>query len=332
MPNLVTRRALLLGGLVTLSACGSRANTGAPSPTTETVGVGSATPATIADTAAAPTRAAAAPERTLKIGAIPDAAREKLQQTNQALATYLAKALGVKVDYLPVHDHASAVTKFRHGDLDLVWFSGLTGVQARLQTPGSSVLAQRDIDDDVHSVFIVNASTGLSPFAGVADLTELKGLRFTFGSEASTSGRLMPQFFLDQAGVDPRTDFSGTAGFSGSPDKTVDLVAAGTFQAGVLDEQVWKRRSADGSIDSAKVVQVLRSPGYHDYHWIAGPDIDRRLGAGFTARIKAALLGAAGDTEGGKALGLLGAKAFVPTSSDNYVQIEAIGRTLGLIS
>ena len=255
-----------------------------------------------------------------------------MDQTNKALAAYLAKALAVKVEYVPVNDYPAAVTQFRNGDLDLVWFGGLTGVQARLQTPGATVLAQRDIDDEFHSIFIVNTSTGIAPLASVAELAKLKGLRFTFGSEASTSGRMMPEFFLDQAGLDPKKDFSGAAGFSGSHDKTIDLVQAGTFQGGVVNEQVWKRRSGDGSVDASKVVAVLRSPGYRDYHWIAGPDTDKRFGSGFSDKIKAALLSADADADGAKALGLLGSKKFVPANAANYGEIESIGRKLGLIS
>jgi phosphonate transport system substrate-binding protein len=232
-----------------------------------------------------------------------------------------------------VADYPAAVSQFRAGDLDLVWFGGLTGVQARLQTPGAMVLAQRDIDQDFHSVFIVNNESNIAPVAAVTDLAKLKGLRFTFGSESSTSGRLMPEYFLDKAGIDPKKDFSGPAGFSGSHDKTIDLVAAGTFQAGSVNEQVWKRRSADGSVDLTKVTAILTSPGYHDYHWIAGPDTDKRFGAGFTKKITEALLTADADaTNGAKALGLLGGKKFVAATPDTYVEIEAIGRKLGLIS
>jgi phosphonate transport system substrate-binding protein len=326
----LTRRSFVLGGFVLLAACGSSSSSTATSPTTAAAPSTTAAPTAAATSVAPPTSAAST--RTLHIGAIPDAAPEKLQQTNQAMATYLGHALGVKVEYVPVNDYAAAVTQFRTGDLDLVWFGGLTGVQARLQTPGATVLAQRDIDDAFHSVFIVNTSTGIAPMAAVGDLSKLKGLRFTFGSESSTSGRLMPEFFLDQAGIDPRTDFAGAPGYSGSHDKTLDLVAAGTFQAGVLNEQVWKRRAADGSVDTTKVVEVLRTPAYRDYHWIAGPDTDRRFGAGFTDKIRAVLLNAASDPDGTKVLGLLGGKAFIAASPANYTEIEAIGRKLGLIA
>ena len=275
----------------------------------------------------------AKPRRTLKISAIPDVTPERLKEINGTIATYLARKLGVTVEFVPVADYPAAVSLFRTGDLDVVWFGGLTGVQARLQAPGSTLLAQRDIDDDFHSVFIVNKSVaGLLPkIDSVGRLVFLKGLRFTFGSESSTSGRTMPEFFLSEAGLDSDKDFDGRPGFSGSHDKTIDLVQSGTFEAGALNEQVWARRMAAGTVDLTKVVEVFRTPGYRDYHWIAGPDTDRRFGPGFADRLKSAFLTADTDPDGAKALSLLGAKKFIPTNAANYLQIEKIGRKLGLI-
>ncbi|MEK9632128.1 MAG: PhnD/SsuA/transferrin family substrate-binding protein, partial [Synechococcus sp.] len=72
----------------------------------------------------------------LRISAIPDQNPERLNRLYGLLAKELSDQLGVPVKYKPVVDYGAAVTGFRRGDLDLVWFGGLTGVQARLQTPG----------------------------------------------------------------------------------------------------------------------------------------------------------------------------------------------------
>lgn len=317
--------AVLALGLVA-AACGS--STPATETATGPTGDAAVTPAT---EAATPTPAKT-PPRPLRISAIPDAAPEKLQQINSALAAYLGSSLGVEVEYVAVNDYAAAVGLFRAGDLDLVWFGGLTGVQARLQTPGAAVLAQRDIDADFHSVFIANSASGVVPFTDLKGLEALKGLRFTFGSESSTSGRTMPEYFLSEAGIDPTKDFSGPVGFSGSHDKTIDLVLAGTYEAGVVNEQVWKRRVDAGTADPATVAAVFRSPGYHDYHWLAGPGVDEAFGAGFVEKVLVALLAADRDPKGTEALTLLGAKSFVPGSAGDYAEIEQIGRKLGLIT
>ena len=127
------------------------------------------------------------------IGAIPDQDPEKLQRRFGLLADYLEGELGVPVEYIPVTDYAASVTAFRVGDLDMVWFGGLTGVQARLQVDDAQAIIQRDIDEQFHSIFIANKDSGITPIEDISDLNQLAGHSFTFGSESSTSGRLMPQ-------------------------------------------------------------------------------------------------------------------------------------------
>ncbi len=101
----------------------------------------------------------------------------------------------------------------------------------------------------------------------------------------------------------------------------------------MLNEQVWRRRLDEGTVDTERVVEVFRTPAYHDYHWIANPAVDDRLGAGTTAAIAEALTALdAGDAEHAEILELFGAGSFVPSEPSNYTEIEEIGRTLGLIT
>jgi phosphonate transport system substrate-binding protein len=269
------------------------------------------------------------PSGPLRIGAIPDQDPENLQRLYSTVADSMAAALDVEVEYRPVTDYGAAVSLFRTGDLDLVWFGGLTGVQARLQTPGAEPVAQRDIDERFTSVFVVHAGTGLAPSD---DLTALAPLRFTYGSETSTSGRLMPAYFLREAGVDPQ-GFPGGPGFSGSHDATLALVASGSYQAGVLNSQVWTSRSAEGVIDPA-VVRYAETPTYHDYHWLLGPRAAERLGLDdLPTRLRGYFTGLSADDPGdAEVLHLFGAGSFLPTGAANYDRIEQIGRDLGLVS
>ncbi|HEX2571636.1 MAG TPA: putative selenate ABC transporter substrate-binding protein [Polyangia bacterium] len=270
-------------------------------------------------------RQSATPPRPLVISAIPDQDPARLQRLYGGIAAYLSSELGVPVVYKPVTDYTASVTAFKVGDLDLVWYGGLTGVQARLQVPGAHAIVQRDIDDQFHSVFIAHQGSGIHDLAG------LKGRTFTFGSESSTSGRLMPQYFLQQQGL-KLSDFKGEVGFSGSHDKTINLVTAGTYDAGALNEQVWKLRLAKGTVDLTQLTVVWTSPPFHDYHWVVHPSVAGRYGDGFIARLTAALTRLDPSRPKDKEiLELFGAQRFVPTEDGNYAQIEAIGRQLGLI-
>jgi len=270
---------------------------------------------------------------TLRISAIPDRDPAELATRENALAAYLSRTLGVPAEYVPVTDYAASVSLFRTGDLDLVFYGGLTGVQARQQVPDAVLLAQRDIDASFRSVFIANKAAGVGKLSDVAGLAALRGKRFTFGSESSTSGRLMPEYFLAEAGLKSATDFAGAPGFSGSHDKTVDLVESGSYEAGVLNVQVWQDRLDAGTVDLDEVEAVFTTPSYHDYQWVAGPEVDGREGEGFTNRLRDALLALDGsDADEQEVLELYGASSVIPSAPQDYAQIEEIARQLGLLT
>ena len=87
--------------------------------------------------------------KVLRVGAIPDQNQDVLDKRFNLLSKELSNSLNIEVRYFPVINYVAAVTGFRTNSLDLVWFGGLSGVQARLQTPNAIVIAQRDIDKAV---------------------------------------------------------------------------------------------------------------------------------------------------------------------------------------
>lgn len=318
----LSRRSLLLGtgGVVlgggALAACSSGGGS-----TTGAAATGGASASTSAGTSG-----------TLSISAIPDQDPELLNRLYPMVADALSSATGFEVQYTPITDYTAVVRAFQAGDIQLSWMGGLTGVQARTLVPGSNAIAQRDIDQDFHSVFIATKDSGIAPFTDVSGLKALAGHTFTFGSETSTSGRLMPEYFMMQGGFDI-ADLKGEPGFSGSHDATIEAVATGSFEAGALNEQVWKSTQDAGQVDLSNVVEVYRTPGFHDYHWLVRPDLDQTLGAGATDKITAALLGlSASNPDDKKILDLFGAREFVPAQNSDYDQIAEVAKKLGLLT
>lgn len=262
----------------------------------------------------------------LVIGGIPDQDVAVLEERFEGIADYLSEEVGIPMRYQPSVDYTAVVTAFINGDILLGWFGGLTGVQARLETPGAHAVAQRPIDEEFHSVFIAGAGVDAD------SLADLAGTAFTFGSESSTSGHLMPRHFLAEAGVDPEADFDGQPSYTGSHDQTWKLVEAGTFEAGVLNESVWERAVEEGQVDTDRVRMVERTPPYVDYHWVAHPDIDEAYGAGTTERIVDALLAMdEGGPDAQRILELFEDSAFIATEDDDYASIEQVARDLDLI-
>jgi len=265
----------------------------------------------------------------LKIGAIPDQNQEILDRRFNSLSKELSKQLNVEVKYVPVVNYVAAVTGFRTKNLDLVWFGGLTGVQARLQTPNSIVIAQRDIDKEFKSVFIVNKKLNLTLTKELNDLKRLRNLRFTFGSENSTSGRLMPEHFLNIAGV-KTSEFKGKKpGFSGSHDATVALVNSGSFEAGALNKQIWEKNLKNNPKRTKNVDVFFITPSYVDYHWLAQGDLDEKFYSGFTKKMKKAILNLNENNPNHKViLEMFNAKKFINSDVKQYKNIEDIGRNL----
>ncbi len=267
----------------------------------------------------------------LVVGGIPDQDPDKLQRQYQQLAEYLSSKLDVPVEYKPVTDYTAAVTAFKVGDLKLVWFGGLTGVQARLQVPGAEAIAQRDVDEEFHSLFIASTKAGLEEIKDISELPKLKGKTFTFGSESSTSGRLMPQYFLKQAGV-KLEDFKGEVGFSGDHDKTIKLVESGAYQVGAVNEKVWEARVQSKEVDTSKVQVIWRTPAYYDYHWVIHPETTEQYGEDFQEKVQAVFLDLDSQVPEEKAiLELFSAGKFIATDNDNYKEIEEVGREIGKI-
>jgi phosphonate transport system substrate-binding protein len=264
----------------------------------------------------------------LKVSGILDQDSARLARRYQMFADYFSEELGVESEYVPSVNYAAVVTAFTQGDLQLAFFGGLTGVQARLQNPGAQAIAQREHDAKFHSKFIVQADL---PINSLEDLkAPAKNLTFTFGSESSTSGHLMPRHFLTEVGIDPDADFKSLPNYSGSHDLTWQLVESGSVNVGALNEDVWDRAVEEGKVDTAKVRVFYTTPEYFDYHWMARPDLDQIYGAGFTERVQAALL-KLNPQEHAEILELFSTEKFIETNNDNYQAIEEVARAQGLI-
>lgn len=264
----------------------------------------------------------------LKIGAIPDQSAAELNRNMGEVAKYLSEKTGLTVEYVPSVDYAALVTGFERGEVQLVWFGGLTGVQARAVTPGAEAIAQRPMDAKFKSVFIAQKDLD------VTKLEDLKGKTFTFGSESSTSGSLMPRYFLTQAGINPEADFNGKPNYSGTHDKTIKLVESGSFQTGALNISVWEKTVKENKVDLNKVKVFYTTPEYFDYHWtINKPEVIDKYGKDAKENIKKALLQMSVEKGGSQAeaLKFFQTDKFVETKNDNYKAIEDVAKGLKMI-
>jgi phosphonate transport system substrate-binding protein len=243
------------------------------------------------------------------------------------VAEYLQGKLGIPVKYLPVKSYPAAVTAFTNGQVQLAWFGGFTGVQARKRVPGSEAIAQGAEDVAFKSFFIANTKAGLKPSKQFPK--EIAGKSFTFGSRASTSGRLMPEYFLRQEfGNRGPDEIFSRVGFSGDHSRTIQLVQSGAYEVGVLDYTVWEFEHKAGKIDSSQVIVLWETPTYPDYQWTVRGDVDQAYGAGFKEKLRTALLA----IDDAAILGQFARSKFIPAKNSDYAPIEEVSRATNLLN
>ena len=266
-------------------------------------------------------RALAADRPVLRVSAIPDEAPTELQRKFKPLGEYLSKELGMDVKFVPVTDYAATVEGLAGGHLDLVWYGGFTFVQARRRTGTAIPLVQREEDAHFHSKFITRVGSGIKT------LQDLKGKTLAFGSESSTSGHLMPRYFLLKAGIDPNRDLARYA-FSGAHDATAKWVESGKVDAGALNESVWNKLVEEKKVDTNKVQVFYTTPDFYDYNWTVRGDLDPEV----VRKLKAAFLALDASRPEHKAiLDLQRTERFIETRPQNYLGIEEAAKSAGLI-
>ncbi|MGN6376145.1 MAG: phosphate/phosphite/phosphonate ABC transporter substrate-binding protein [Sphingomonas sp.] len=258
-------------------------------------------------------------DRPVRVGMVPDAGATQVAVGDKApLKDYLQKALGHSVALVIPTSYNATVEGIGNGSLDIAYLGGLTYVKAH-QLYGAVPLVQRDIDQNFRSLFITGTNTGIDA------IDDLRGKSFCFGDINSTSGHLIPEKILRAAGIDPAKELGSTR-FTGSHPATAQAVAAGTCDAGAIDETVFKSLVDGGKIDPRQVRTFYTSGPFADYVWVARKGLPPAEQQAF-AKALLALKPGSDDA----VLKVLRATHYVRASNTSYAGVAATAKTLGLL-
>jgi phosphonate transport system substrate-binding protein len=257
--------------------------------------------------------------------AIPDDDESRLRQRFDRVARYLSQQTGLEVKYIPVKSYSASVTAFKNDQVQMAWFGGLSGVQARLAVPGSQAIAQGEEDVAFVSYFIAHVSTGLQESKDFP--MGIAGRTFTFGDKGSTSGRLFPEYFIRLHTKKSPEELFKRVGFSGDHSKTLALVESGAYEVGVLNFTVWELNLKEKKFDPTKVRVIWKTPPYPDYNFSVRGDVDRNYGAGTTAKLQQALL----DMRDPALLAAFPRKRFIKATNADYQAVLEVGKLVGLL-
>lgn len=259
------------------------------------------------------------PGSTLRLAMIPSTDPGKIARENEPLVKYLEKETGSRVELVVPTNYAAVVEAIANDRVDIAYLGGFTFVQAS-QRAGVRPLVQRERDQNFHSVFVTQ------PRSGINSLADLKGRSFAFGDVNSTSGHLMPAYYMRAADVDPGV--LAKALYTGGHDATALAVANGKVNAGAMDELVFASMMKSGKITPEQMKVFYTTPAFFDYVWAARKGLDPKLSNGFAA---AFLKLDASNPESKVLLDLLNATKYTRADDSSYDKLRQAAREEGLL-
>ncbi len=267
----------------------------------------------------APGPSAAADAPTLRLSMIPATDPGKMLRDSRPLIDYLEREIGAKIDMTIPLNYAAVVEAIINDKVDIAHFGGFTYVQASARA-GARPLVQRLQDQQFHSLFITQ------PDSPIHALTDLRGHTFAFGDVNSTSGHLMPEYFMRQARVDAQV--IARAIYTGGHDATALAVANKKVDAGALDELIFKRLMQDGRITASQVRVFYTTPPFMDYVWAARKTLAPRLAEKFA---QALLRLDTARPQDRPILDVLNASRYVRATDASYDRLRQAARDAGLL-
>jgi phosphonate transport system substrate-binding protein len=256
---------------------------------------------------------------TLRLAMIPSTDPGKIVRESQPLVNYVEKETGSRVELVVPTNYAAVVEAIANDRVDIAYLGGFTFVQASRRV-GVRPLVQRERDQNFHSVFITQ------PKSGINSLADLKRHTFAFGDVNSTSGHLMPAYYMREAHVDPTV--LAKALYTGGHDATALAVANGKADAGAMDELVFANMMKSGKIAPDQVKVFYTTPAFFDYVWAARKGLDPQLNDRFTA---AFLKLDASNPQDKVLLDLLNATKYVRAEDSSYDKLREAARAEGLL-
>lgn len=258
----------------------------------------------------------------ITIGVLPDVSSEKIKQNYQPFIKYLEEYIGIRVKLTIPEDYQDLVTQFREKKVDLALFGGLTLIKV-VDFYDAEALVTREVDTRFTSWFITqndNTSTTLADF---------KGKSIVFGSQLSTSGHLMPRYFLQEIFNQPVELYFEDVTFSGSHDNTILSIAQRKADLGVVNSQVAQTMLRDGTVTNNQIKKIWESPPYMDYCWA----VNNGLSEQFKRKLRDAFLNLSMTNPIHKEmLNNLNAKIFLPADMRDFARLKTIAMNLKLLN
>jgi phosphonate transport system substrate-binding protein len=166
--------------------------------------------------------------KVIKVGAVTVENQGATITRYKPFADYIEKKFGVKVEVFTASDYAGIVQALSGGQIHLARLGPASYAAGFIDSEGEIEPLVMNVEPNggkgYHSVLIVRSD---SPYKSISDL---KGKSLAWADANSTSGYLVPNASLRDAGIDPQKHFGRTV-FSGGHEQSVLGVLKGNFDS-----------------------------------------------------------------------------------------------------
>ena len=234
----------------------------------------------------------------------------QLRPTLDLIEQNMEQTLGepVEIKLKVVRGYAAGAELILSGGADVMRLGPASYVQVKAEEPGIQLLAM----EKKHGTNSFTGVIAVRENSDITDISELRGRTFAFGSKRSTLGRYFAQLELVRAGIHA-TDLQSFE-YLGRHDKVGRAVGAGLFDAGALEETMFKKLQAQG--EPIRAIHTMRNA---TKAWAAR--------AGLEPRVKTAIRQALLDLNDAEAFAALRFEGFLPGDESDYERTrDAINR------
>lgn len=235
-------------------------------------------------------------------------------------------ARDLSFDYVLYSNYERQVEQHFAGAFDVAWNSPLAWIEAERVAARrgrrAEAIAMRDTDQDLTSLVVVRADSGIEDLAG------LRGKTVGFGADDSPQATLIPRLHIAKAGLEPGRDFgerifdvlAGKHGdhIGGERDAARALVA-GEVDAACMIDGNHLLFSREGTLPpgSTRVIATTAPYDHCNFTVLDGAP------AALVARFRELLLSQRyDDPETRPLMDLEGLKAWVPGRTSGYAQLD----------
>ncbi len=253
----------------------------------------------------------------LRMGLTPYSSEATLRATHAKLVDYLGRSLSVPVEIVVGSSYSDTVERLGRGEFDLVELSPFAYVQATKQVQLKCLVQT-----------IADGSATASGYIFVRDdsprrtLQDLKGARFGFVDERSTSGFLYPMKLLREAGIDPKKDLA-SMDFLGNHEAVLLAVLEGRVDAGATYQGSFAVLRRVRGVDPLSFRVIGKTPRTPRDIYCVRPEVPQEIAEAITR----ALLPLTGrDRAGREILGPLNVNGFTPADDRAYAEVREVAR------